>query len=83
MIALNKLLNDQKGKCFYCGKKLNLKNASRDHVIPKSKPGGANTVNNLVVCCKNINRHFGNMMPKEKMYILLHKRNSIKCSGGS
>lgn len=37
--------------CQYCGKKLNLKEGTRDHVIPKSKKG-EDSWNNLVAACK-------------------------------
>lgn len=45
-------------KCPYCNKKLTLKNATADHIVPVSK-GGNNCQVNLVVCCKKCNTQRG------------------------
>ena len=50
--------------CQYSGKKVNMKDADIDHIIPKSR-GGENNWNNMVVCCKEINRKKGNKTPEE------------------
>lgn len=46
----------QKGKCYYCGKKLGTgKNAYHvDHIIPLSR-GGSNDISNLVIACPQCN----------------------------
>lgn len=41
-------------KCQYCGKQLNAKNATIDHVLPVSK-GGKNSFLNCVCSCKTCN----------------------------
>jgi len=46
-------LRDQ-GICQYTNKKINKKDGTIDHIIPKSK-GGGNFWNNMVFCSKNIN----------------------------
>lgn len=44
----------QKGKCFYCGKKVG-KKYDVDHVVPIAK-GGSNGPENLVIACPSCNR---------------------------
>ena len=41
--------------CYYCGRKLNSKNRTYDHVIPVDK-GGKNETSNLVCCCEYCNQ---------------------------
>lgn len=54
--------------CQYCGKKLG-KDASIDHVIPKSK-GGTSTFENVVSSCTQCNNKKDNRLPSEaKMYL--------------
>jgi len=48
-----------KGTCQYSGRKLSLKDATVDHVIPSSK-GGGNDWCNLALCDPVINRKKGN-----------------------
>jgi len=52
------------GICQYSGKKIERKNASIDHIIPKSR-GGQDTWTNLVLCSKEINIKKGNKLNKE------------------
>jgi 5-methylcytosine-specific restriction endonuclease McrA len=47
-------------KCLYCETKLNLENATADHIIPISN-GGNNCQVNLIVCCKDCNTERGNL----------------------
>lgn len=42
-----------KGRCYYCGCKLNIKDYQIDHFIPKSKGGGF--VDNFVPACRDCN----------------------------
>lgn len=46
--------------CIYCQCKLNLENATADHIIPISK-GGNNCQVNLMVCCTDCNSERGNV----------------------
>ncbi|HJB25856.1 MAG TPA: HNH endonuclease [Firmicutes bacterium] len=44
----------EQGRCYYCGKRLNMKNATLDHYLPRSA-GGPGQFYNLVLCCKPCN----------------------------
>jgi len=57
--------------CQYCGKKLG-KDASIDHVIPKSK-GGKSHFNNLVACCFKCNNKKDNRLPSQAKMFLIKK----------
>jgi 5-methylcytosine-specific restriction endonuclease McrA len=57
--------------CSYCGVKVS-KNASIDHVLPKSR-GGKTTYLNCVTCCKKCNGLKGNRTPEEARMVLLKK----------
>lgn len=48
-------------KCQYCGKSLNRKQSTIDHVIPVSK-GGKTNFTNCVTACKTCNSWKGNQM---------------------
>ena len=50
--------------CQYCGCHLNSKNASIDHVTPRSR-GGIHTWNNVVAACKPCNRKKGSRTPED------------------
>ena len=78
MANVAKLLMIQGGKCFYCGKKLALENATIDHVIAKAL-GGDNTEANTVACCHSINQAFGNATPKEKLTAIINAGGRIDC----
>ena len=51
-------------RCQYCACHLNYKNASIDHVMPRSR-GGDNSWTNIVSSCKTCNRRKGNRTPEE------------------
>ncbi len=44
----------EQGRCFYCGKRLALKNSTLDHYLPRAE-GGPGQFYNLVLCCKQCN----------------------------
>lgn len=46
-------------QCVYCKKPLELKEATKDHVIPKSK-GGASGQHNIVISCEPCNHRKAN-----------------------
>lgn len=78
MANVAKLLTLQGGKCFYCGNKLALDEATIDHVIAKAL-GGDNSEANTVACCHSINQAFGNATPKEKLAALINAGGRIEC----
>lgn len=46
--------------CWYCGKELPANELTIDHVFPRSK-GGGNDMDNIIMVCKNCNSSKGNM----------------------
>ncbi len=55
-------------ECGYCGKFLEKKDRTVDHIIPVSRfktKGESNTWENLVACCQRCNTHKKNYMPEE------------------
>lgn len=51
-------------ECQYCGRDLSSKEATLDHVLPKSR-GGRTTWTNIVCCCTSCNRKKGRYTPEE------------------
>jgi hypothetical protein len=78
MANIAKLLMLQGGKCFYCGNKLALEDATIDHVLAKAL-GGDNSEANTVACCHSINHAFGNATPKEKLTAIINAGGRIDC----
>lgn len=56
--------------CLYCGIEYQVKELSRDHVIPTSK-GGRDTWTNCVTACRRCNNRKGNMTPEQANMQLL------------
>ena len=50
--------------CQYCATQLSSKEATLDHVIPRSQ-GGKTSWENIVCCCKQCNRKKGGRTPKQ------------------
>lgn len=63
---LHQQLKRQKGKCYYCHKKLGKGRDSwnGDHVIPLSR-GGTNYIDNIVIACPSCNSKKNNKLPHE------------------
>lgn len=57
-------------QCQYCAQHLTPKEATLDHVVPKSQ-GGKTTWTNMVCCCEYCNRKKGGRTPKEARMDLL------------
>jgi 5-methylcytosine-specific restriction endonuclease McrA len=51
-------------ECQYCAKALNSRDATLDHVVPRSQ-GGKTSWTNLVCCCTHCNRRKGGRTPAE------------------
>ena len=64
--------------CHWCGKTLDKKSVTADHIIPKSK-GGKNTIENIVPSCQRCNNIRGDRqditkLEKEKKAIIRRTR---------
>ncbi|UCH85801.1 MAG: HNH endonuclease [Candidatus Latescibacterota bacterium] len=53
-----------KYRCQYCGEKLDARDLTCDHVVPRSK-GGQTEWTNIVTCCRPCNRKKGGLSPEE------------------
>lgn len=56
-------------ECQYCARELSPREATLDHVVPRSQ-GGATTWENVVCACGNCNRRKGGRTPREAKMIL-------------
>ncbi len=59
-------------ECQYCGITLTSKEATLDHVLPRSK-GGKTLWDNVVCCCTHCNRKKGGRTPQEARMLLRKK----------
>lgn len=47
-----KLLNNQFGRCFYCGDKVQINRCEVDHILPFSKYRNGQIYNMCIACCE-------------------------------
>jgi len=66
------IYNRYEGKCAYTGEFLSYKEATLDHIMPKSR-GGGNDWNNLVLSKPDVNRKKADRTPDEAGLKLLYK----------
>jgi 5-methylcytosine-specific restriction endonuclease McrA len=59
-------------ECQYCGRELSSREATLDHVVPRSQ-GGKTTWENIVCCCPPCNRKKGGHTPAEARMLLRKK----------
>lgn len=57
-------------RCQYCNRELSVREATLDHVVPRSQ-GGKTTWENIVCACGSCNRRKGGRTPKEARMKLL------------
>lgn len=60
------------GTCQYCSRKINIKECTIDHVVPKSK-GGKHMWSNIVLSCSKCNQKKGSQMLKDSGMTLLNQ----------
>lgn len=75
---LERMLYLQSGRCFFCGEQLVAKDASIEHLNPKSK-GGTNGEDNVVVCHATLNAAFGSLALKQKFEFVLRSAGKFRC----
>ena len=76
------LLRRDNNQCQYCGTVLSKKQATIDHVLPKSR-GGRNTWTNLVISCYNCNNYKGDYTPAEAgMRLMKEPKTPSAINGG-
>jgi len=69
-----KLLLERDGrKCFYCGKIMQLKDITLEHLIPLSS-GGRNMLSNMVLAHEKCNSDVGNLPLNQKVEIAIKNR---------
>lgn len=56
-VPLERLWRLFRGRCAYCGRQLELAEATRDHVVPRDAGGGVRR--NLVLACEPCNKGKG------------------------
>ncbi|MCO6430484.1 MAG: HNH endonuclease [Deltaproteobacteria bacterium] len=59
-------------QCQYCAKELGAREATLDHVLPRSQ-GGRTSWENIVCCCSTCNRRKGGRTPQQARMTLLSK----------
>ena len=60
MFELNIQKISDNNHCWYCGKEMPVSQLTRDHVFPRSK-GGGNDMDNIIMVCKSCNSSKGKM----------------------
>jgi 5-methylcytosine-specific restriction protein A len=53
-----------KGTCYYCGRSIQPKELTMDHIVPIAR-GGKTTKGNVVPCCKECNNLKKQLLPME------------------
>jgi len=63
--------------CFYCGKALSRRRATKDHVIPLSK-GGGNSQKNIVDACRKCNSEKGCLTIEEFRVVMAYRQGLVR-----
>ncbi len=66
-----------KGQCHYCGKSVEPKDLTMDHVVPLSR-GGKSTKGNVVPCCKECNNKKKYMTPVDMIIKIMKEEKKMK-----
>jgi hypothetical protein len=64
-------------RCIYCNRKLNIQNATMDHIVPISK-GGNNCQVNLITCCFVCNNERGDIEFTKYLKLKNEKYRNVK-----
>lgn len=82
MKQLERLLFAQGGECFFWRQQLQKERASIEHLNALAN-GGANSEDNCVVCCKQLNSLLGSKSIKAKLLVVLNQRGAFTCPCGA
>ena len=63
--------------CFYCGRALSRRRATKDHVIPRSK-GGSDAQKNIVHACRECNKEKGCLTAEEFRVVMAFRLGFLK-----
>jgi 5-methylcytosine-specific restriction endonuclease McrA len=63
--------------CYYCGKLLSRRKATKDHVIPRSK-GGSDSTQNIVDACRDCNKEKGCLTIEEFRVVMAFRQGALK-----
>lgn len=63
-VGMEGLYTRDGGRCAYCGRAIELRDATRDHVVPRCR-GGEDSWMNLVLACKRCNHIKADRTPQE------------------
>jgi len=66
-----------KGQCHYCGKSVEPKDLTLDHIVPLSR-GGKSTKGNVVPCCKECNNKKKYMTPVDMIIKIMNEEKKMK-----
>ncbi|MFN0302667.1 MAG: HNH endonuclease [Burkholderiales bacterium] len=78
MKQLERLLQFQGHRCFFCDQPIPSGEASVEHLVATAN-GGTNEDDNCVVCCKALNAAFGSRPYKEQLRAILNHRGQFAC----
>ena len=76
-LAKESLDEKKNARCIYCNGKLNIQNATMDHIVPISK-GGNNTQVNLITCCFVCNNERGDIEFTKYLRLKNEKYRNVK-----
>ena len=76
-LAKESLDEKKNARCIYCNRKLNIQNATMDHIVPISK-GGNNCQVNLITCCFVCNNERGDMEFTKYLKLKNEKYRNVK-----
>lgn len=78
MVTLDELMKEYNGICWICNGKVSPKNATRDHVVPKSL-GGTNHRSNIKLAHASCNSKRGNELTRNDELLVVGNSTDQRC----